>query len=137
MDRASIHNALPEVFKSIYDAPCMAELDLTLLESREGTAKARWVPGERFLNGNGVVQGGFIGAVCDQMLAAALLSIVPDQRFSSINLNTTFHRAVLPGVFEVTSKVLRQGRRTAYVEAEVHQDGRLFASSNGSVMLME
>lgn len=137
MDRATLHAGLPDVFRCIVEAPCMAELDLVLLDSRDGAARACWMPDGRFLNGNQVVQGGFIAAVCDQMLAAALLSVVPEQTFSSINLNTTFHRAVLPGAYEVSATVVRQGRRTAYVEAEVRQDGLLFASSNGSFMLMD
>lgn len=137
MDRAVIHAGLPDVFRSIVDAPCMAELDLILLDSRDGAARARWTPDGRFLNGNRVVQGGFIAAVCDQMLAAALLSVASGRTFSSINLNTTFHRAVLPGAYEVCASVVRQGRRTAYVDAEVRQDGLLFASSNGSFMLLD
>ncbi|BBD79530.1 PaaI family thioesterase [Aerosticca soli] len=128
--------ALPERIRSVLTAACTHELELAFLRIADGRSEARWMPPRRFLNGHGVIQGGFIAAVCDLAMAAAVASQLPEGRlFTSINLSLTYHRPVLPADYEVHGRLLRLGRRTAYAEAELRQQDRLVTSANGSLLL--
>lgn len=113
----------------------MRTLDMRIEEASNGFAKGTWFPPDCFLNGNGVVQGGFVGAACDQMMAAAIASAVGAQKFASINLQTTYHHAMGQEEYEVTARVVRAGRRVAYLTAEVRRGDDLFVSCQSSLML--
>lgn len=113
----------------------MRSLELRIEEAGDGFAKGTWLPPDGFLNGNGVVQGGFVGAACDQMMAAAIASAVGEQKFASINLQTTYHRAMGQEEYAVTAQLVRAGRRLAYVTAEVRRGDDIFVSCQSSLML--
>lgn len=126
---------LGEGLRSVVESRSMRTLEVRLEDARDGSARGSWFPPAAFLNGNGVVQGGFVGAVVDQIMAAAIASMVGTQKFASINLQTTFHRALTQETYEVVARVARLGKRVAYLTAEITRDGDIFASCQSSVML--
>ncbi|MBN8442772.1 MAG: PaaI family thioesterase [Thauera sp.] len=121
--------------RSVFESHSMRTLDMRIVEAGDGFAKGRWLPPDCLLNGNGVVQGGFVGAACDQMMAAAIASAVGTQKFASINLQMTYHRAVGQEEYEVTAQLVRAGKRLAYLTAEVRRGDDLFVSCQSSLML--
>ena len=73
--------------------PCNEDLGLEFQEAEAGVARCLWTPSRRSINGNGVVQGGYIGAACDAAMGFALASRLENaEGFTSLNLTVTYHR---------------------------------------------
>lgn len=116
--------------------PCDDTMEVKVLEADEGVAHGLWKINQKFINGNGVVMGGFVVAAVDIMMAYAIASKLTDEDgFASIDLDTTFHRPTLEGEAEITATVERHGRKIAYLTAEVKQNDKIVASSVSSMIL--
>lgn len=71
-------------------------------------------------------------------MAYALLSVVkPDIAFTSISIQSTYHRPGTVGEAEIRTVVKKLGKTIAYVEAEVYQRNRVIATITSSLMLIE
>jgi len=117
--------------------PCNEDLGLEFQEAEAGVARCLWTPSRRSINGNGVVQGGYIGAACDAAMGFALASRLENaEGFTSLNLTVTYHRPLQQEAVEVRGEVVRVGRRTAYVEATLSMEGRLVASAVSTLMIL-
>ena len=117
---------------------CDLTLQLQPTFSDNGIARGVWQVDEKFINGIGVVMGGYLSAVADTMMAYAIASKLNDnQAFTSIDLHTTFHRPAQIGEIYVEARVERLGKRTAYVLADVIQNDKKVASAVSSVLIME
>ena len=120
--------------------PSHSELTLQIeaVFAENGVAKGIWTIEEKLNNSIGVTMGGFLvrcGRYNDGLCNC--ISAKQEQIFVSIDLHTTFHRPVVPGTAEVQAKVERKGNRTAYLTAEIIQNGKLCCNSVSSVMIME
>lgn len=116
--------------------PCDKTLQVRVTQANEGTARGIWEVEEKFINGIGVAMGGFVAAAADIMMAYALASkIEKNQKFSTIDLHTTFHRSVMPGNVEVEARVERLGRSIAYLTADLTQDGQKVASVVSNLLI--
>lgn len=122
---------------SVVESAAMRTLGLALEYADRGSAKGSWRPPDGFLNGNGVVQGGFVGAACDQIMATAIASAVGARKFASINLHTTYHRPATQQEYAVLAEVVRLGRRVAYLSAELRRGAEIYVSCHSSVMLQD
>lgn len=112
-------------------------LGVKFIHAENGLSTCLWSIDEKFMNGNGVTLGGFITAAADIGMAYALLSVVEfETTFTSISINTSYHRPALVGEVEIKSKIKRQGRTTAYLESELHQNGKLIADATSTVLLL-
>lgn len=112
-------------------------MGVKVLKADEGVAHGLWSIDQKFINGNGVVMGGFVVAAVDIIMAYAMASkLTDDEGFASIDLDTTFHRPTLEGEAEVIATVERCGRTIAYMTAEVKQNDKLVASSVSSMILL-
>ncbi|MDA3129026.1 PaaI family thioesterase [Aliibacillus thermotolerans] len=115
---------------------CDITLKIEVEDAQDGRATTIWKPDESFVNGVGVVMGGYVSSAADITMAYAISSILEEnQTFGSINLNTTFHRAVFPGEVIVHATVKKQGRSVSYVEAELFQNEKLVATATSSVSI--
>lgn len=116
---------------------CDDTMKVKVLEAKDGVAKGEWTIDETFINGNGVVMGGFVSGAVDIMMAYAISSLLTDdQGFASIDLDTTFHRPAVEGKAEVKATVERRGRSIAYLTGEVRQNGKLIANTVSSVLIL-
>ncbi len=116
--------------------PCNGDLGLELLEAENGIARFIWLPRERALNGNGVVQGGYIAAACDAAMSYALASRLENaEGFTSVSLSVTYHRPLHLETAEARAEVVRVGRRMAYLEASLKVKGRLLASAVSTLLI--
>jgi acyl-CoA thioesterase len=117
--------------------PCNEDLGLEFQEAEAGVARCLWTPSRRSINGNGVVQGGYIGAACDAAMGFALASRLENaEGFTSLNLTVTYHRPLHQEAVEARAEVVRVGRRTAYVEATLKMEGRLVASAVSTLLIL-
>lgn len=117
---------------------CDVTLQLQPTFAEDGVARGVWQVDEKFINGNGVVMGGYLSAAADTMMAYAIASkLSNNQTFSSIDLHTTFHRPAMIGEIKVEARVERLGRKVAYVVADIIQNEKKVVSAVSSIMIME
>jgi uncharacterized protein (TIGR00369 family) len=116
---------------------CDETLQIKATYGHNGLANGIWRVDEKFINGIGVAMGGFVSSAADIIMAYAIASkLEAGQRFTSIDLHTTFHRPVMPGEVMVEAKVERMGKKTAYVIADLYQNEKKAASVVSSVMIL-
>lgn len=116
---------------------CDLTLGITLTEAENGRSQCAWHIEPKLANGNGVVMGGFITSAADIAIAYAVASLLNDQQsFTSISINTTFHRPVFEGEVTVIANVKKFGRTIAYVEAQLMQNDKVVADITSTVMIL-
>jgi uncharacterized protein (TIGR00369 family) len=117
---------------------CDETLNIKINTAQDGVAQCTWVVDERYLNGVGVVMGGFISSAADIAMAYAISTLLEEnQSFASINLNTTFHRPLFVGGVHVEARVEKKGKKIVYLICEIVQNGKKVANVDSSVIVLE
>jgi len=74
-------------------------------------------------NGVGWLQGGMLVAISDEAMALALYPLLEKtEGIATIAESTSFIRGVRTGTLHAEARVIRKGRRVAFMEAEVWAD---------------
>lgn len=117
--------------------PCDDTMQVKVTHADNGEAHGIWKIDKKFINGHGIVMGGFISAAVDIIMAYAIASILTDnEKFASINLDTTFHRPTIEGDVEIIATVERKGKTVAYLTAKIKQNQKLVANCVSSIMII-
>jgi acyl-CoA thioesterase len=75
-------------------------------------------------NGVGWLQGGMLVAIADEAMALALYPLLEkNEGIATIAESTSFIRGVQNGTILAEARVIRKGRRVAFMEAEVWAEG--------------
>lgn len=118
--------------------PCDLTMQITVDYASDGVAKGVWQVDKKYINGLGVVMGGFLASAADIVMAYAIASKLTDEQgFVSIDLDTTFHRAAREGEIEVTARVEKMGRTLAYVVADLTQHDKKVATCVSSLLIQQ
>jgi len=104
----------------------------------------RWARGEfharpEFCNPLGVVQGGFLTAMVDEIMAVTAVMSEDFQRFvPTLDMNVSFLDAARPGIIFGEGRVRRMGRTIAFLEGELQDaDGRLLIAATATARVVE
>ena len=95
-------------------------------KSQPGTTTWRATADERFCNPAGIVQGGFLAALCDSAMGASAVTYARDRKVFARNaeMKVSFLAPVSPDrLLECVATVISGGRSTAFVEAELSDIG--------------
>ena len=122
--------------------PCDLTLGVVCADKSE-PGVSRWVmrADERFANPAGVIQGGFLAALCDSSMGASSITWAKDRGLrvisANVELKCSFVKAARVGsTLTCTASVLEGGSRTCFVEAEVRDEaGRLVAKASSTYLL--
>ncbi|NMW32074.1 PaaI family thioesterase [Altererythrobacter sp. RZ02] len=100
------------------------------------TATVRYTPPASFASPRGAVQGGLIGGFLDEVMGTALLAATDGELLPlNLDLNMTFCRMVPLETITAKGRVIRQGRRIAFLEGELYdKDGNLLARATSTAM---
>ncbi len=94
---------------------------------------------ERFSNPAGVMQGGFVAAMCDSAMGASSVTFVAGRKVFSANaeMKVSFLRPALTGSeLTCTARVVSGGKTVVFVEAEVVDGtGRVVARASSTYVL--
>lgn len=97
---------------------------------------------ERFTNPVGILQGGFLAALCDSAMGASSITWAAGEgrtpaRSSNAEMKVSFMKAVRPGsTLTCTATVVSGGSRVAFVEADVVDDeGNRVARASSTYVL--
>lgn len=122
-----------------------------LSESMGGFHVTGWDPERRVLSAaftvrreychsNGTIaQGGFITAWLDAAMAHALIHDTQHaQTVFSLEIKVSFYEKVAPGPGRVEGRVIRRGKRVAFLEASLfNPDGKLAAQATSTGVLAD
>ncbi|GIO26687.1 PaaI family thioesterase [Ornithinibacillus bavariensis] len=116
--------------------PCDLTMQIKVNSSEDGIAKGIWQVDQKYMNGHGVVMGGFLAGAADIVMAYAIASKLTDEQgFVSIDLDTTFHRPAFEGEIEIIARVERMGKTLAYVVADLFQNEKKVATCVSSLLI--
>ncbi len=95
----------------------------------EGCAELRLPIKKEIINANGAVHGGIYYTVCDLAASTALSTLLSEDYFYvTSDINVSVLAAASSGELKVQARVLKMGKRMAFVEASiVNEDEDLIA----------
>ncbi|WP_042143180.1 PaaI family thioesterase [Paucisalibacillus sp. EB02] len=118
--------------------PCDTTMQVKVNFAEDGISKGIWHVDQKYINGLGVVMGGFMSSAADILMAYAIASkLTESQGFVSIDLDTTFHRPAFEGEINVTARVEKMGRTLAYVVADLVQNDKKVATCVSSLLIQQ
>ncbi len=110
--------------------PSFAFLRTELVEVTEGRVVCRFAPTPEMENPYGVIQGGLLAAMIDNMIGLAVASVAQGRPFTTISLSLSFLSPARPGeILRGVAEVVKAGRSQVYVEA------RLEREANGTLLV--
>jgi len=108
------------------------ELAMVLESAERGRVVARFTLGDRYAQGNGVVQGGTQVMLLDAAMAFACLTCVePGETVASVSLTANYMKPARPGMLRVAATVEQAGRRMCFSKATLlDETGRTLATAS-------
>ncbi len=105
-------------------------------DEETATATVRYTPPPSFASPRGAVQGGLIGGFLDEVMGTALLAATDGELLPlNLDMNMTFARMVPMETITAKGRVIRVGRRVAFLEGELFdKDGNLLARATSTAM---
>jgi uncharacterized protein (TIGR00369 family) len=101
----------------------------------EGRAVAQWTPPVHYQGYAGVLHGGIISTILDELMAHAAISLVG--RAATAELSLQFLKPVMTGrELEIRAEVRERKRRILFVGAELIQDGEVRARGEGKFLVV-
>jgi len=108
-------------------------IGLAFTACADGTSQCRLEAEPRLFNPQNVLHGGVIYSMADTGMGAALYSVMePGQLCATIEIKLTYFKAVKSGALVCDTKILNQGKKVAYMESEINNDGRMVAKASGT-----
>ena len=102
-----------------------------------GRSHCRLEVNDSLLNPNGMVHGAAIYALADTAMGGALVSLLPKgQPCATIEIKISYFKAVREGRLVCTAHMVHQGKRIAFLEAEVWNDETLVAQATGTFVIL-
>jgi uncharacterized protein (TIGR00369 family) len=82
--------------------------------------RMRFQPGDEFLQGRGVIQGGILATMLDFTIAFAAMTVTAeDKAVATASLNVSYLKPAAPGVYFCDAEVERAGRTLVFVRASL------------------
>ncbi|MDF1818506.1 MAG: PaaI family thioesterase [Immundisolibacteraceae bacterium] len=103
-----------------------------------GFARIRYPFKLDWCNPRGSLQGGMYGVFLDEVMGYAMIGSHPklDTLWTTTTLNINYLRPIT-GEIIAEGRVIREGKRTVYVEAElITPDGKLCAKATSTMMIL-
>jgi acyl-coenzyme A thioesterase 13 len=115
--------------------PISTWLDGTLKKADMGSISVEFVVREDQCNHAGVLHGGIISTMLDELMGMTLITIEIDFLYVTINLHVDFLFGAKAGeTVTVTSEVFRVGKKIANVEAKMYNaEGKILAKGTSNL----
>jgi acyl-CoA thioesterase len=120
-----------EIEQQLLSIPYVKLLGIQLRDISAGVATLALDVRDELKRNNGIAHGGAIASLIDTATAFATISLLgPNHPAITIDLTINFMRPIPTGTATATARVLRMGRRTVVVSAEVFRhDGKPAATA--------
>lgn len=112
---------------------------LVAADAGDRSVRLTFLPGDEFLQGAGVVQGGAVSAMLDFAMAwACFTALPPEHTVTTTSMTSNFMGAARGGeVVEAFGRVDRPGRRVMFTSAELRAGGKLIANATSSLLVLD
>jgi uncharacterized protein (TIGR00369 family) len=121
-------------------AQCSQLLGIKILEVAPdgGRMKSQYQPTEAMTNPKGFVQGGFVTAILDDVMAPALISTCPaETSVPTLEIKTSFIKGVQPGPVIAEAWIVQKARTVAFMAGELRSmEGELLASATATFRII-
>ena len=98
------------------------------VDAKAKRLRMRFQPGEQYLQGRGVIQGGIVANMLDFAIAFVAMTVTDDDKaVATASLNVAYLKPALPGVYFCDAQVERAGRTLVFARATL-------ASENGDAV---
>lgn len=117
-------------------SPLAKWLNGTLVAADEGTLTAEFLVRPDMANPVGVLHGGVIAAIMDDLMGATVYALGAEAFFTSVNLNVDYLFSAHVGeTVTARSEVIRQGKKIMHVECRLtNAAGKLIAKSTSNLV---
>ena len=116
--------------------PCSDTLGMRLvaIDQDAMSIEMAFEASESFSNPTGAIQGGFLVAMLDEaMSTCCIIASNVTMTAPTLELKTSFLRPLFPGPAKAVARILRFGKSTAFMEAELlDPDGKLVAKASAT-----
>ena len=115
------------------DHPYAELLGIEVESTSNGQCTSKITFDRKLLNPNNVIHGGVIYSLADTGMGGALTSVLPDGKYcATIEIKIAYLKPA--GKFDLIcqTKLLRQGKKVAFLESEVFSNDDLIAKASGS-----
>jgi uncharacterized protein (TIGR00369 family) len=115
-------------------------MTIIAVDAEAGTAELEFTCRPEFCHSGGrVAQGGYVTAWMDAAMAhAVILCSGQRQSISSLDISVRFLERVGPGKVRSQGRIVRKGRRVAFLEASLRDtEGKLLATATSSGLLID
>ncbi len=103
--------------------PCAGFLGVERIVVRDGTVRVEILPTGDMCNPRGVVQGGILAGMLDDVMGATMDYLESGRAWATASMTTHFLEPVKPGErLAGEARVLHNGRRTFFVEAWLRRE---------------
>jgi uncharacterized protein (TIGR00369 family) len=100
------------------------------VDAEAGTLRARYVGRDEFRNPAGLVQGGMLSAMLDDVTASLVdATLTTGQGVATLSLNVSFMRPAHVGPIEAEASMMRRGKDICHVMGRLQQDGKDVAAA--------
>ena len=108
------------------------------LDIEAKTLTVEFTANDEMLNPTGRVQGGFLGAMCDDTMGPLAHILTAGKMMpSSTDIHVQYHRPALPGKLICKAKITRMGRSLCYSEAELfNEKGQVVVKAIQTAMML-
>jgi len=102
-----------------------------------GEINVEFTTPEQCLNGRGVVQGGFVSVMLDDVMGPSMGIMLDEEQFCpTIELKTNFLRPCPAGKLYGKGQVRQRGKSIGFVEAQLEDaEGNVVATSSGTLRI--
>ncbi len=105
----------------------------TFSNVEEGNCSCTLEVRDELLNPSGTAHGGVAFAMADSAMATGLMAVLDEgQQCSTIEVKISFIKPMQPGTLRCEARLLRRGKRIAFMEAQVFAGDLLLATATGS-----
>jgi uncharacterized protein (TIGR00369 family) len=120
----------------IWPIPIPRMLRMELLEVAEGRAVIKTTVQKEWLNPLGIMHGGFLVMVMDEMMGLAGYTLNNPQGYATINLTADFLRSAREGdVLTAQGNVIRKGMQIIHAESVIENEkGEIVAKSTSNLL---
>jgi uncharacterized protein (TIGR00369 family) len=112
---------------------------VTVVDVVNGVVELRFAPGQEFIQGAKVVQGGAVSAMLDFAMGFAGMAMMePDFFITTATLSISFLRAAPAGVYFAKGMIDRRGRTLLFARGELRTEtGIVVATGTSSLVVVK
>lgn len=104
--------------------PFFCLMGIDIVNYGKGKAELKMTVRQDMHNGVGWLQGGMLVALADEAMALAIYPLLAeDEGIATISESTSFIKGVREGTIHAEGRVIKKGRRVAFVEGDVWLEG--------------